>query len=179
MSLSRIAARYAKPILELAQERKQLDKVKADMENFVSLCKESRDLSLMLESPIIPDLRKAEILRSIFSGKVTDLTLQAFDIVTRKNRGNLLRSIAEEFLFQYNGMKGLQEVSVRSSIKLTKDQLKEFEKIAKDLTGRQPIITEYVDTELIGGYVLQVGDKQIDQSISGQLKNIKLKLQTR
>ena len=40
-------------------------------------------------------------------------------------------------------------------------------------------LEEKIDSEIIGGYVLKVGDKQIDQSVSGQLKNIKLKLQTK
>ena len=86
MSAGRIAARYAKPILELAEEKKVLDKVKADMESFASICKESRELSLMLKSPIIPHLKKAEILKKTFSGKYNDLTLQAFDLMTRKKK---------------------------------------------------------------------------------------------
>ena len=47
------------------------------------------------------------------------------------------------------------------------------------ITGKEPIFKEYVDPELIGGYILKVGDKQIDQSVSGKLKEIKLKLQTK
>jgi len=179
MSVSRIAARYAKPILELAVEKNVLEDVKQDMQNFTALYHENRDFFLMLNSPIIPHLRKAEILRGIFKGKVNDLTLQSVDIIARKNRGNMLGAIADEFLEQYNRLKGLQNVSITSSIKLSSDQLKSIEKISKDLTGKDPVIEEHIDPEIIGGYILKVGDKQIDQSVSGRLKDIKLKLQTK
>lgn len=179
MSVSRIASRYAKPILELAEEKKVLEEVMEDMANFVSLCNENRAFFLTLGSPIIPHLRKAEILNKIFKGKVNDMTLQAFNLVTRKNRADLLKNVAEEFINQYNDKKGLQEVSVTSSIKLTSKQLKGLEKIASDMTGKKPVVTEYVDPEVIGGYILKIGDRQIDQSISGQLKDIKLKFQTK
>lgn len=179
MSASRIASRYAKPILELAEERKVLEEVKADMEAFAAICRESKDFNLMLKSPIIPHLRKAEILKKVFKGKVNDLTLEAFDLITRKSRESLLNDVAIEFLHLYNIEKGFQEVSITSSITLDADQRKEFQKLAKEITGKDPILEEKVDPEIIGGYLLKVGDKQIDQSVSGQLKNIKLKLQTK
>ena len=176
MSTSRIALRYAKPILELAKEKKVLDAVKGDMEAFSMLCKESRELGLMLKSPIIPNLRKAELLTRIFKGNVNDMTLQVFNIVTRKNRENLLEEIAEEFLQLYNIDKGLSEIAVTTSIKLDGKQRKEFEEIAKKLTDKEPILKEVVDPSMIGGYIMKIGDRRIDQSISGQLKNIRLKL---
>ncbi|MEP1034456.1 ATP synthase F1 subunit delta [Ekhidna sp.] len=175
MSVSRIAVRYATPILELAEDKKILDAVKADMESFKAVCEESKDFSLMLKSPIIPHLRKADILKKIFSGKVNELTLQAFDIITKKNRESLLEDIAEEFLHLYNIKKGLAEVSVTTSIELDAEMKKAFEKLAKDITGKEPLLKEKVNPEIVGGYILKVGDRQIDDSVSGQLKELKLK----
>ena len=177
MSISRIASRYAKPILELAEEKNVLNNVKEDMSVFKNLCKENRDFALMLKSPIIPHLKKADMLNKMFKGKMNDLTLQAFDLITRKRRESLLENITEEFLQLYNIRKGLQEVSITSSLKLDASQRTAFHKWAKNATGKEPILEEKVDPTIIGGYVLKIGDKQIDQSVSGQLKNIKLKLQ--
>lgn len=175
MSSGRIAARYAKPILELAQEKKVLDQVKADMESFSAVCNENREFSLMLKSPIIPHIRKAEILRKIFAGKLNDLTLQAFDLITRKNRESHLEAVAEEFVHLYNAQKGLSEVSVTTSFKMDASLRKTFEKLAKDLTGKEPLLTEKVDPEIVGGYIMKFGDQQLDDSVSGQLKDLKLK----
>lgn len=175
MSVGRIAVRYATPILELAEEKKVLDAVKSDMDSFKLICKESKDFALMLKSPIIPHLRKADILKKVFTGKVNDLTLQAFDIITRKSREALLEDIAEEFIHLYNAKKGLAEVSVTTSIELDAEMRKAFTKLAKDITGKDPILTEKVDADIVGGYILKVGDSQIDDSVSGQLKELKLK----
>ncbi|MEQ8903665.1 ATP synthase F1 subunit delta [Ekhidna sp.] len=175
MSAGRIAVRYATPILELAEEKKILDNVKEDMDVFLAVCEENKDFALMLKSPIISHLKKAEILKKIFTGKVNELTLQAFDIVTRKNRESLLDKIAEEFLHLYNVKKGLEEVSVTTSIELDADMRKAFEKLAKEISGKEPLLKEKVDPEIVGGYILKMGDRQLDDSVSGQLKDIKLK----
>lgn len=175
MSAGRIAIRYATPIIELAEEKKVLDKVKADMEMFAGLCKTERDFALMLKSPIIPHLKKAEILNKIFSGKVEAITLQAFDVIARKSRESLLAEIAEAYLHLYNDKKGLAVVSVTTSFKLDADQKKAFEKLAKEMSGKDPILKEKVDPSIVGGYVLNLGDTQLDQSVSGQLKDLKLR----
>ena len=175
MSVGRIAVRYASPILDLAEENKVLDQVKADMESFLSLCEENREFALMLKSPIIHHQKKANILKKIFTGKVTDLTLQAFQIITNKNRENILEDIAQEFLHLYNTKKGLVEVTVTTGFKLDADLRKSFQKLSKDITGKEPILAEKVDPEILGGYILKAGDRQLDQSVSGQLKELKLK----
>jgi len=175
MSTGRIAARYAKPLLELAEEKKVLDQVKEDMESFYNLCQESRDFSLMLKSPIIPHLKKAEILKKAFSGKYNDLTLQAFALITKKNRENILESVAEEFVHLYNVKKGISEVSVTTTFKLDNDLRKSFEKLARDITGNKPVLSEEIDPEILGGFILKLGDKQIDDSVRGQLNELKLK----
>jgi len=175
MSDGRIAARYAKPLLELAEEKSVQDKVKDDMESFVSICRESRDFSMMLKSPIIPHFKKADILKKTFVGRYNDLTVQAFDLITRKNRENVLESIAREFVHLYNAKKGIAEVAVTTTFKLDAGMKKAFEKLAKDITGKDPILSEEVNPDILGGFILKLGDKQIDDSVRGQLNDLKLK----
>ena len=175
MSNERIAHRYAKPLFELAEEQKVLDKVKKDMDDFSALCDENRDFLLMLRSPIIPHLRKAEILSKVFKGKSNKLTLAAFDIITRKNRENLLPEIAKEFILEYNIKMGYQNAVVTTTYAIDAKTKKAFEKLVTDITGNKPVLTEEVDSNIIGGFVLKMGDKQLDRSISSDLKEIKLK----
>ncbi|MEM6641728.1 MAG: ATP synthase F1 subunit delta [Bacteroidota bacterium] len=175
MSEGRIAARYAKPLLNLAEEKSVLEEVKQDMDSFASLCKENRDFSLMLKSPIIPHKRKAEILKKIFEGKFSDLTLQAFDLITRKNREYLLVAIADEFLALYNLRKGIANVTVTTTFQLESDLRESFKKLATKVTGKSPNLEEEIDPDILGGYVLKFGDKQIDDSVRGRLNDLKLK----
>ena len=174
MSDRRIAARYAKPLLELAEKQKVLKNVKEDLDSFVSICKESREFSLMLKSPTVPHFKKADILKKAFEGRYNDLTVQAFDLITRKNRENMLESIADEFIHLYNVKQGMMEASVTTTFKLDAPTKKSFEKLAKDITGKEPILSEIVNQDILGGYILKLGDKQIDDSVKGQLNNLKL-----
>lgn len=175
MSAGRIAARYAKPILDLAEERNVLDQVKSDMDSFASICKEEREFSMMLRSPIIPHLKKAEILKKAFGGKFNELTLQAFDLMTRKNREDVLESVANEFIALYNRKKGISKVSVTTTFPLDAGLKKSFEKLAKDITGNSPVLDEKIDKDILGGFVLKFEDKQIDDSVRGRLNELKLK----
>ncbi|MEM9894864.1 MAG: ATP synthase F1 subunit delta [Bacteroidota bacterium] len=175
MSSGRVAIRYAKSILEIAQEKGILEKVFDDMSQFSALCKENRDLALMLKSPIIPHRKKASILSQIFKGKMQGMTLDAFDIIAKKNRENLLEEIADAFIDMYNDLKGIVSVSVITSFKLDKSLRTGFEKLSAKVSGKQPILTEVVDPSILGGFVLKMQDTQIDQSVSGQLNELKLK----
>ncbi len=177
MSITRIAVRYAKPLLELADEKGSLQTVKKDMEGFAELCQTNRDFVLMLKSPIITNLKKAQILQTIFQNKVGELTSAFFDIVTRKNRERYLPEIAKEFITLYNEKMGFQQATVTTAIALDEQQKSTFEKLVSEISGKKPLLTESVDPGLIGGYRLSLGDRQIDESISGQLKDLKLKFQ--
>ncbi|MFN7792238.1 MAG: FoF1 ATP synthase subunit delta, partial [Cyclobacteriaceae bacterium] len=75
MADSRVASRYVKSLLGLAEEQNALEQVKADMELFASACASNRDLTNMLKSPIIKHDKKLAILEAIFEGKVNPLTL--------------------------------------------------------------------------------------------------------
>lgn len=175
MSETRIAIRYAKPLLEMAEEAKALEAVRADLASFIALCSESREFVRMLKSPVISHLKKATILKELFGKRFNPLTSSFFDLVARKNRENLLHEIAVEFQSLYNDKMGFQEATVSTAVALDDSLRKAFLKLITDLTGKKPILKENINPELVGGYVLRLGDRQIDESISGQLKDLKLK----
>ena len=175
MSDGRVAKRYAKPLLELAQEQGVLEETKKDMELFVGLCEDSKDLQLMLKSPIIPHLKKLSILEKLFKGKVGNLTYSIFEIIVKKNRESILFEVGKSFLSLYNKAKGLIEATVTSTIKLDDKTKKEFEKLVKSVTGQDAILTEVVDPSVIGGFKLKIGDQQIDETVSSKLRELELK----
>ena len=175
MSLSRIAKRYAKPLLELAEERKMLEEVKHDMEMFDGICADNKDFVNMLKSPIIAHLKKAEILDAIFRGKVNELTLLIFSTITKKNREGILPNVAQEFLRLYNDKKGFQEATVTTTFSLDAEMRKQVESLVSELSGKKPMLKEFVDPEIVGGFVLKLGDRQVDESLSGKLQDLRLK----
>lgn len=176
MADSRVASRYVKSLLGLAVEQKALEAVHQDMQAFAKLCEQNREFTLMLKSPVIKHEKKRDILEAIFKGKVHNLTLAIFDIITRKNREPILPAIAKEFHNAYNEYNGVGGASVITAVPLDSKLRGEIEKIVKKLSDKKQVeITEKVDAELIGGFVLNVGDRQVDASIKNKLKALKVK----
>lgn len=176
MADSRAVSRYVKSLLDLALEQKVLENVHNDMILFSKTYNESKDFALMLRSPVIPHDKKREILSKIFKGKVNNLTMSFFDIITRKNREPLLGAIAKEFHNAYNDHKGIGKATITSAVPLDAKLRAEFENLVKVYSEKKQVeLEERVDPEMIGGFVLKVGDRQIDASIKNKIKTLKMK----
>ena len=173
---SRATSRYVKSLLGLAVEKNVLEAVHNDMLLFSRVCDENRAFELMLKKPIIRHDKKREILEKLFEGKVNPLTLAIFDILTRKNREPLLPGIAKEFHTAYNIYQGIGKAFITTAIPLDSQLRTEFENIVKRISEKDRVeLTEKIDKEMIGGFVLNVGDRQIDASIKNKLQALKVK----
>lgn len=176
MADARVASRYVKSLLGLAVEQGVLEAVNTDMQFFDRVCHSNRDFVLMLKSPIIRHEKKKEILNKLFSGKVHPLTMSIIEILTKKNREPLLPSIATEFHNAYNVYKGIGKASVISTVPVDAELRRELVALVKKLSDKTQVeLEEKVDKDLIGGFILNVGDRQIDASIKNKLKNLKNK----
>ncbi len=173
MSDIRVASRYAKSLIELAEEKGILEQVQSDMKMFSQTVNQNRDFQLLLRNPIVKPDKKQAIINSIFKGKVQEMTLAFFNIVARKNRESLLEFIAEEFLRQYNEIKNIQRASVTTATPLSVELRNELGQRLATQTGKFIELEEIIDPTLIGGFVLRVGDKQIDSSVKYKLRKLK------
>ena len=175
MSDIRVASRYAKSLLELSAEKKVLDAVHKDMVNLIKTCEENRDLYLLLKNPIIKHDKKRNILNLVFS-KANKLTLAIFDIITRKNRESILLEIAKQFDIQYNIYNGIERASVTTAVALDKDLKKQLEEVVAKISKHDKVeLVEKIDKDIIGGFILKVGDRQIDDSLRTKLKALDVK----
>lgn len=171
-----VANRYAKSLLDLAVEKKAVEDVYKDMLDFVESCDASQELVLAMKSPIIKHTDKLAILTKLFKKTFNPISFSIFEIITKKNRESFLPAIAKQFVNLYSEHKGIQKAEVISSTALTADQKKNFTEIVKKHTGKEVELIEKVDSSLIGGYILRVGDKQIDDSIRRKLNDLKVSL---
>jgi F-type H+-transporting ATPase subunit delta len=172
----RAAARYAKSIIELAKEQNVLDEVYDDMRLFSVVIEQNRVLAVMLKNPIITHDKKRNILQALFSKRVNKLTMLAFDLITKKNRESILTEIAVEFQVQYNDFKGLQVADVTTAIDLDDALRTKFNQLVEEISDKKASLNEIIDESIVGGFVLNVGDRRLDQSIRTQLNNIKREL---
>ncbi len=173
---SRVATRYVKSLLDLAVSQGVLEKVHDDMKLFSATVERSNDLAVMLKSPVIKHDKKRSILEALFKSRVNALTMAFIDILTRKNREPLLAEISGEFHNAYNIFKGVGRATITTTVPMDDKTRQQVEAIVKQLSNTKQVeLHESVDKDLIGGFILQVEDKQIDASIKNQLKKLKLK----
>ncbi|MCJ8166132.1 ATP synthase F1 subunit delta [Pontibacter sp. E15-1] len=173
MSDIRVASRYSKSLIELANEKGVLEEVHQDMILFSKVVSQNRDFQLLLTNPVVKSDKKLAVLNSIFTGKVQPMTLMFFNIVAQKKRESVLVFIAAEFEKQYNEIKGIQVVDVTSAISLSATQRESLIKRLTAETGKIIQLKESIDPSLIGGFVLRVGDKQIDSSVKNSLRKLR------
>ena len=173
---TKVARRYAKSLLDLAKEKGELEAVNNDMKLLASVCESSHDLRVLLGSPIINGDKKLSVLKRVFSGKVSPISMSFFDIVTRKGRENQLEGIAKEFIRLYKEDKGIQTAIVTSAIGLDDKLRADVYKLIKESLNSEIELIEKVDKDLIGGFILRVGDKQYDASIARDLRLMRQEL---
>lgn len=176
MSESMVAYRYAKALIDLAIEQGVVNEVNTDMSFFEKVCDENREFRAVMANPIVRHDNKLKILKKVFENRVNNVTFGIFKVLTKKNREKLLYPIAEEFQKLYNQMNEIQIVQLASAVELTEDQKANFTKVVGDALNKKVDLRNTVDESLIGGYLLRVGDTQVDTSVKKRLNELKLAL---
>lgn len=171
--MSVVAARYAKSLIDLAIETKQLEEVRRDMKIIKEVCNSTHDFVLLLESPIIKTDKKMAIFKKIFEGKITPTTQIFLSIIAGKRREGYIDDIANSFDEQYKNYMKITTVKVETAVKLDDKSKKQIlDIVKKSVTGEIELI-EKINPSLIGGFVLTVNDRQLDQSVKRKLNELK------
>lgn len=171
-----VASRYAKSLLDLAVEKNQLDAVYADMLYVKEVCEQSKEFTQFLNSPIITVDKKVATLKIVFEGKLNAMTSGFISIVTSKHREAIIPQISSSFVEQYKIHKNILTAIVTSANGLdAATKQKALDLVKSQLNGEVELV-EKIDANIIGGFILKIGDKQIDRSVSRQLVNLKKEL---
>ncbi len=173
MKDARPALRYAKAILNLAKDTKAETEVNADMQLIASTVSENDDLEVMLNSPVIKASDKKKVLNALFSGKINNISLGLFNLLEENKRMNMLLSIAKQYSIIYDFLKRIQVASVTTAVPLTSDLEKKVMAKIVELTGNKASLENIVNPNVLGGFILRVGDVQYDASISNHLNELR------
>ena len=172
MRNTRATSRYAKSLLELAKEQNTLQLCKTDMASVVSLCQNSKELVLLLKSPVVKTDKKLAIIAEVFVG-CSPLVLSFINLITKKKREALLFDIAQSFLDLYKVDQGIESATLTTAVALDEDTRQQVLDFIKKQGISQVDLTEQIDESLIGGAILRLGDKQLDASVARQIKDLK------
>lgn len=172
MSVFRVASRYAKSLIDLVNEQGNLDVVKSDMEQIAAVIKSSTELQAVLSNPIIKIDKKQAILKSLFSGKIRPEILGFFEIMVRKGRSELIYPTILEFVREYNVIRNIVNAEVTSAVVLSEANLEAIKATIAEQINAQVVLTNKIDSSLIGGMIVKVGDRQVDASLAGKLNKL-------
>jgi len=160
--------------MELSLEKEILEEVHADFVKLSTMVKGNRDLALMLDNPIISSEKKLKILNALYATDAQKMTLSFFEIVSGKGRENILVDVANEFENQYNIYKSIQIAELTTTYAIDEKLRKQFIELVKEISGLKTVqLVEKINPDLIGGYILKVNDRQLDESLSSKLRILK------
>ena len=171
--MSRAAIRYAKAILQKANENNTEAVVFGDMQSVYKTIENSRELQAVLQSPVIKANDKKDALLKIFNGQ-SEATHSLINILIANKRASLLGSVAKSYVDIYNDQQGVKAAIVITAVPLTPEiETKVLAKV-KELTGSDKVtLKSEIDSDIIGGFILRMGDIQYNASIANQLGNLK------
>ena len=173
MKDARAAIRYARAILNLAKDSKEETVVNNDMLFIAKTISQNEEFEVMLRSPIVKSADKISVLNAIFSDKVNNITLGLFHLLRDNKRIAMLHNIAKQYAIIYDFEKHMQVAKVTTAVALSKDIEKQVLAKIVALTGKKANLENVINPDILGGFILRVGDVQYDASISNYLNELK------
>ena len=172
MAGARAAIRYAKAVLSMALDTKSEDTVNNDMKLIASTIAQSSDLKEMLQSPVIGVSVKKAVLLDVFK-EVSTSTLSLINTLITNKRIDILNDVALKYTQLFDESKGIEVATVTTAVELNDALKTQVLAKAKELTGKDIEVKNIVDENIIGGFILRIGDIQYNASIANQLNKLK------
>lgn len=174
--IERVAHRYAKSLIDIGVDQNNLETISNDM-SVIKKALDNKDLRLLVKSPIIKPSKKIVIFKEIFGSSVDKVTMAFLEIVTRKGREPILLDLTSAFEEQYQKLKEVTGVKITTADPLSDSALAEIKKnlLGSSATEKAVEVETAVDPSLIGGFVLELGDKLYDASVLHQLEQVRKK----
>ena len=173
MQGTRVASRYAKSFIDLSMEQNALEQAYTDMKLVSGLCASNPDFVSFLKSPLIKTDKKLAVLAEIFKGKLSKVTDAYVQLITNKKRELYLAEIATEFINQYKEKKKILTAVVTTASGIDETIRKKVMELVKGVTTSDVVLEEKINKDLIGGFIIRVGDKQVDASIQRKVNQLR------
>ncbi|SEM83057.1 F-type H+-transporting ATPase subunit delta [Chryseobacterium taichungense] len=173
MLTSKVAKRYAQGLLDFTNESGQTATVFSEMKDVVKIMTESQDLKKFFLTPYIDSKKKVEVASEIFKS-LSASSQNLITLVIRHGRENQLRNIAQEFINKVEDINGVQRVTLTIATPLSKENIDQILKSTNMVNADAKFDLEVnVKPEILGGYILRVGDQQVDASVKSKLNKVK------
>lgn len=175
--LNTIATPYAEALLQVAESRQETDTVAEQARSLLALWNESSELRAAMGSPVLEPEAKKAALASLFADQLTPSVQNLLKLLADRQRIAVLDAVLTRFLELYRELKGITLAQVTSATALSDAQQQQLNARVRAIAGTQDVEFDLrVDPALIGGFVVSMGSRVIDASLSGQVRRLGLAL---
>ena len=164
-----IARPYAEAVFQLAREQGKLGEW-ADALKLAAAVSQNADMKAVLASPRVPYDQKSALLQATAGKGMGEDGENFLRLILRNGRAEILPEISRLFEEMKERDEGVLEANIVSAFPLDEDQLKELTAKLESRFKRKILPRASVDSELIGGAVVRVGDEVLDGSVRGKLE---------
>lgn len=173
MKKSRVSYRYAKALLQSASALGKSEDVAKDMHYLQTVLDQSAELRAYLQSPIIKHTTKRETLAQLFSKTISPITMNFLTLLANRRRESELADIIDAFTELHDAQRGIARVEVVSAVELSDTQKSAILEKVSALSKKILHASYKIDSSIIGGFIVQLGDTMYDASIRRQLELMK------
>ncbi len=173
MRIKLLSNRYAQALFDLAGEFKARDKVDADLKQVGKVFAENRELRIIIANPVIDEHKKIKIIDAIFENSLHELSIKFLRLITKKGREKYIPYICEAYDAIYKEYKNILPVNLTTALKADAKVKSEITTKLKDSTKMNIELSEKVNEDIIGGFIVDFQDYQYDASIINQLNKLK------
>lgn len=172
-----VSKTYGDALFELAVETGQMDELLAEVRAVAQVLRENGELAKLMNHPKIVKEEKIEFLEGIFKGRVSDELLGLMRMLVSKNHFNEMDSVFAYFIDQVKEYKNIGTAYVTSAFPLSDAQKSQVQEKLLATTKYVSFEMNYeVDSSLIGGMVIRIGDRVVDSSIRTKLQGLSREL---
>ncbi len=168
-----VARRYAEALYDFAKASGTVAEVDQDVSSLGAALEESRELVNFFASPIISREKKAQVVRSLFEGRLSSTALRFLSQLVDKRRENILADILAAYQTLRDGQLGVARAVARSASTLAEDERANVQTALERLSGMKIRLQSETDESLIGGVVVRIGDTVYDGSLRNKLNHLK------
>lgn len=172
MLTNKVAKRYAQGLLDFSKESNQVQAIYGEMKDVVKTMSNSKDLQKFLSTPFIDYKKKLNVVKEVFKN-FSPLSQNFVNLVVKQGRETHLQDIAQEFINKVDAENGVQKISLIIATQLSSEVVEKILKSTQLVKDTQYELNISVNPEILGGYILRVGDYQIDASVKSKLNQLK------
>ena len=169
---------YARALYEAAKDKDRLDAVREELADFVQAQREVPELRELLRNPQLDHRIKASALEELLGGD-EELVRNFLLLLAEKNRAGEVEEIGREFEQMVALEEGILDVELTTAVELSDEEARDVIQQIEKASGRKVEASRRVDSDLIGGIVLQAGSMRLDASVRGRLNRLRTELTTR